>query len=40
MIRLSSAAKPAGTVTPGVGVKFLRDGVHSANFVAMYALAG
>ena len=42
-VRLSSAA-PVDTKTPnmkpGMGVKFLRDGVDSANFVAMYGVDG
>jgi len=25
---------------PGIGVKFLRDGIDSANFVAMYSVDG
>ena len=42
-VRMSSA-KPVDakkhTMTPGMGVKFLRDGVDSANFVAMYSVDG
>ena len=43
-VRMSSAA-PADTGTPpnlkpGMGVKFLRDGEDSANFVAMFGVAG
>ena len=42
-VRLSIAA-PADTKTPniapGMGVKFLRDGVDSANFVSMYSVDG
>jgi hypothetical protein len=40
-MRLSSAKNPdsSGT-TPGMGVKFFRDGRPSANFVAMYSLDG
>lgn len=42
-VRMSSAA-PADTKTPnlkpGMGVKFLRDGEDSANFVAMYGVDG
>lgn len=39
-----SSAKPADTkknyLYPGMGVKFLRDGADSANFVAMYGVDG
>ena len=39
-----SAAAPVDSKTPnmkpGMGVKFLRDGVDSANFVAMYSVDG
>ena len=42
-VRMSSAV-PVDTKTPnmkpGMGVKFLRDGVDSANFVAMYGVDG
>jgi hypothetical protein len=43
IVRVSSAkaadaSKPF--VAPGVGVKFLRDNVHSGDYVAMYALDG
>ena len=42
-VRMSSAA-PVDTKTPnikpGMGVKFLRDGVDSANFVAMFSVDG
>ena len=42
-VRISSAS-PVDTKTPwsrpGMGVKFLRDGVDSANFVAMYTVDG
>ena len=42
-VRMSSAA-PVDTKTPnmkpGMGVKFLRDGIDSANFVAMYGVDG
>ena len=42
-VRMSSA-KPAGedppSLAPGMGVKLLRDGVDSANFVAMYSVDG
>ena len=44
IVRLSSAAKPAkGTdapLGPGMGLKFLRDGIDSANLVAMYSVNG
>ena len=42
-IRMSFAAQPSPNLvntTPGIGVKFLRDGVDSANFVAMYSVDG
>jgi len=42
MIRLSSAAKPTDSqpLAPGMGLKFLRDGVDSAVLVAMYSVNG
>jgi hypothetical protein len=41
LIRLSLAGKASTThMTPGFGLKFLRDGIDSANLVAMYRLAG
>ena len=44
IVRLSSAAKPEkGTkapLGPGMGLKFLRDGMDSANLVAMYSVNG
>jgi len=44
IVRLSSAAKPElGTkapLGPGMGLKFLRDGIDSANLVAMYSVNG
>jgi len=41
IIRLSSANEPGkGGFTPGMGIKFFRDGRPSANFVAMYSLDG
>lgn len=42
LIRLSSAAKPGdgSPLTPGFGLKFLRDGKDSANLVAMYGVNG
>merc|ERR1712112_655544 len=41
--RLSMAAEPSADVlmtTPGMGLKFLRDGIDSANLVAMYSVDG
>jgi hypothetical protein len=42
LIRLSSAAQPSASqpLAPGFGLKFLRDGVDSANLVAMYSVEG
>jgi len=41
LIRFSSAKQPGNDgFTPGMGIKFLRDGRPSANFVAMYTLDG
>lgn len=41
IVRFSSAKQPDSSgVTPGMGVKFFRDGRPSANFVAMYSLDG
>lgn len=41
IVRFSSAKAPdSDGVTPGMGVKFFRDGRPSANFVAMYSLDG
>lgn len=44
LIRLSSAAAPTADgsqpLAPGLGLKFLRDGMDSANLVAMYGVAG
>jgi hypothetical protein len=48
LIRLSSAAKPsdskinplANALGPGMGLKFLRDGMDSANLVSMYSVDG
>lgn len=38
---MSLAGKPSDThITPGIGLKFLRDGIDSANLVAMYSVAG
>jgi len=41
-VRLSSAHDPANPVgvAPGMGLKFLRDGVDSANLVSMYSVNG
>lgn len=42
LIRLSSAAKPSADkpLGPGMGLKFLRDGIDSANLVAMFSVDG
>ena len=41
IIRLSNAADPGdGGLTSGFGLKFLRDGVDSANLVAMFSVMG
>ena len=43
LIRMSSAAKPdekSQPLAPGFGLKFLRDGVDSANLVAMFGVNG
>jgi hypothetical protein len=42
LVRLSSAAEPSDTqpLAPGLGLKFLRDGVDSADLVAMYGVNG
>ena len=43
ILRLSTAAPPLSmykTIVPGMGVKFLRSGVDSANFVAMFSVDG
>lgn len=43
VVRLSFAAKPDPKVlntTPGMGLKFLRDGIDSVNLVAMYSVDG
>merc|ERR1719419_1869715 len=42
-VRLSLAKEPVTTVqetAPGMGLKFLRDGIDSANLVAMYSVNG
>lgn len=42
LIRLSSAAEPSSSqpLAPGMGLKFLRDGVDSANLVSMFGVNG
>jgi len=43
VIRLSMAAEPDPAVlntTPGIGLKFLRDGIDSSNLVAMFGVDG
>lgn len=51
LVRFSSAAEPSNNIItsvnpmaswlgPGMGLKFLRDGVDSANLVAMYSVDG
>lgn len=43
LVRLSSAAAPAKSgqpLAPGFGLKFLRDGIDSANLVAMVGIEG
>jgi len=44
IIRLSSAAEPTADgkqpLAPGMGLKFLRDGVDSANLVSMWSVNG
>jgi len=42
ILRLSSAVEPTDSkmVAPGMGFKCLRDGIESANLVAMYDLEG
>jgi len=42
-MRLSSAVDPTSDnskLTPGMGLKFVRDGVDSANLVSMYSVNG
>lgn len=43
-VRMSAAVPPTTSsptkMTPGMGVKLLRDGVDSANFVAMFSVEG
>jgi len=40
LIRLSSALEPKDYIAPGMGLKFLRDGMDSANLVSMYSVNG
>jgi len=43
VIRLSCAAKPSKhfqPLAPGMGLKFLRDGIDSASLVSMYSVNG
>jgi len=40
LIRLSAAIEPTDYLAPGMGLKFLRDGMDSANLVSMYSLNG
>ena len=41
IIRFSSGSAPSGSgFTPGIGIKLLRDGIDSGNFVAMKDLDG
>jgi len=43
VVRLSAAAEPSPKVqelAPGMGLKFLRDGIDSASLVAMYSVDG
>jgi len=43
VIRMSAAAKPdpsSQPLAPGIGLKFLRDGVDSASLVSMYSVDG
>jgi len=42
LIRLSSAVAPSSSqaLAPGMGLKFLRDGMDSANLVSMYSVDG
>ena len=42
MVRLSSAVEPTSStaLAPGMGLKFLRDGVMSADLVAMWSVNG
>jgi len=38
--RLSVAKDPSGGFTPGMAIKFMRDGTYSANIISMYELSG
>ncbi len=40
IIRLSSAVQPTadGSISPGMGLKFLRDGIDSANLVSSWSV--
>jgi hypothetical protein len=40
IIRLSSALDPKDYLAPGMGLKFLRTGMDSANLVAMWSVNG
>lgn len=43
IVRMSVAAEPnlkVKMLTPGIGLKFLRDGMDSASLVAMYSVDG
>lgn len=43
MVRFSSAIEPSidgNPLTAGMGLKFLRDGIDSANLVAMFSVDG
>ena len=40
LLRLSCAIKPTDYLAPGMGLKFLRDGMDSANLVSMWSLNG
>ncbi len=42
LVRFSSAASPSASnpLIPGMAVKFLRDGIDSANFVSMNSTGG
>jgi len=40
LIRCSSAVEPVDYIAPGFGLKFLRDGIDSADLVALYSVNG
>jgi len=40
IIRLSCAIAPSDELAPGMGLKFLRDGMDSGNLVSMYSVDG